>query len=163
MHTSYAIALGSNRRHARFGAPKKILAAAIGALERAGLLISACSPIIETQPIGPSRRRFANAAVIVETTLDPRQLLALLQHTERAFGRQTGGQRWSARVLDLDIILWTGGIWCDDVLTIPHPLCRKRRFVLDPLHAIAPKWHDPMTGFSIRHLKARLDRHSIRP
>jgi 2-amino-4-hydroxy-6-hydroxymethyldihydropteridine diphosphokinase len=163
MHTRYAIALGSNRRHGRFGAPKMVLAAAIGALEREGLLIGARSPIIETTPIGPSRRRFANAVMIVETKRNPQQLLALLQHIERAFGRTIRGQRWAARVLDLDIILWTGGVWCDDTLTIPHPLYRQRQFVIDPLHAVAPRWRDPLTGFSIRHLKARLDRHPIRP
>ncbi len=140
-----------------------MLAAALVVLERSGLEVGTCSPTIETAPVGPSRRRFANAAVIIETTLSPPQLLDLLKRTERAFGRQTRGRRWSARVLDLDIILWAGGVWCDDALTIPHPRYRERQFVLDPLCAVAPKWRDPLTGFSTRHLKARLDRYHIRP
>jgi 2-amino-4-hydroxy-6-hydroxymethyldihydropteridine diphosphokinase len=46
----------------------------------------------------------------------------------------------------------------DDLLCIPHREMRIRPFVLGPLASIAPDWRDPVTGLSVRHLKARLDR-----
>ena len=150
----YAVALGSNRCHGRFGAPKSVVAAALAALE---LPLVALSPIVETAPLGPSNRRFANAVVVVETDLEPDELLDHLKSIERSFGRRKG-QRWAARVIDLDIILWSGGAWSSPRLTIPHLAVRHRAFVLDPLSRIAAGWRDPVSGQSVRQLKALLDR-----
>ena len=61
-------------------------------------------------------------------------------------------------MLDLDIILWSGGIWKGAELHIPHPEYRQRSFVLGPANAIAPEWCDPTTGLSIAQLNARLTR-----
>jgi 2-amino-4-hydroxy-6-hydroxymethyldihydropteridine diphosphokinase len=150
--TSYAIAIGSNRP-GRHGTPEREVGAAIAALGA----VTAVSPIVRTPALGPSRRRFANAVAIVETREEPPELLRRLKGIERAFGRRSG-ERWGARVLDLDIILWSGGAWSDARLTVPHPHFRARGFVLDPLLAIAPGWRDPLTGLSVRHLRARLRR-----
>lgn len=113
----------------------------------------AVSPVIETPPLGPSRRRFANAAMLIESTETPPQLLARLKGLERAFGRRRG-RRWDARVIDLDIILWSGGAWSSPGLIVPHPQFRTRAFVLRPLRAIVPRWRDPLTGRTIRQLVA---------
>ncbi len=114
------------------------------------------SPIIETPPIGPSLRRYANAAMLVETNAyAPDAMLALLKQMERSAGRRTR-QRWGARPLDLDIILWNGGRWRSRALLIPHGAFRARDFVLTPLHAITPCWRDPISGYSIAQLQARL-------
>ena len=153
MRTSYIIALGSNRRHHRHGAPAHVLATAMAMLDPV-----ACSRIIASRPIGPSQRAYANAVILIESDLTPPTLLQHLKSIERDFGRRTGGQRWRARVLDLDIILWSGGVWVDEALTIPHPAYRQRRFVLGPLCEIAPWWRDPLTHFSPPQQKARLDR-----
>jgi 2-amino-4-hydroxy-6-hydroxymethyldihydropteridine diphosphokinase len=152
--TSYIIALGSNRRHHRHGAPARVIKAALVAI---GQPITATARILHSRPIGPSQRTYANSAVIIECALSPSALLSHLKDIERAFGRRRG-QRWSARVIDLDIILWSGGIWASPGLTIPHREFQSRDFVLTPLSEIAPDWHDPVTGLRIRHLKARLDR-----
>ncbi|MEN3748007.1 2-amino-4-hydroxy-6-hydroxymethyldihydropteridine diphosphokinase [Sphingomonas sp. HF-S3] len=149
--TSYVIALGSNRR-GRHGAPRDELAAALCALGPAIV-----SPILTTRPLGPSKRRFANAVAIVESELDPPALMSRLKTIERAHGRRRG-RRWDARVIDLDIILWSDGPWATKGLTIPHPLFRERAFVLDPLVAIAPGWRDPISGRTVRQLHARLHR-----
>ena len=93
---------------------------------------------------------------MIETQLGPEALLTLLKRIERAFGRRPGGQRWRARVLDLDLILWSGGPYASAALTIPHPLFRTRAFVLAPALAVAPDWRDPLTGASVRQLHARL-------
>ena len=152
----YLIALGSNQRHARLGPPRRVLAAALERLEGEGVRVIAAAPVIETDPIGPSLRRYANSAAVIETHLDPEALLALLKRTEREFGRRARGQRWRARVLDLDIVLWSGGPYASGTLTIPHPLFRERAFVLGPAVTIAPDWRDPLTGATVRQLHARL-------
>lgn len=85
-------------------------------------------------------------------------MLDWLQRIERDFGRTRTGERWGARTLDLDIILWSGGPWADARLTVPHRLWRQRSFVVDCLSEIAPLWRDPTSGLSVRQIKARLDR-----
>lgn len=135
-----------------------MLAAAIRAMEDTGLAIEAVSPWLASAPIGPSLRQYANGAALVRTPLAPPDLLALLKHIEHAFGRRAGGQRWTARVLDLDIVLWSGGCWSGPGLTIPHIAMRQRAFVLRPARIIAPAWRDPITGLALRHLEARLTR-----
>ena len=152
----YLIALGSNVRHVRFGPPRRVLAAALAWLEAEGVRVLAAAPVVETEPVGPSIRRYANSAAVIETALEPEPLLALLKRIERDFGRRASGQRWRARVLDLDVILWSGGPWASPALTIPHPLFRTRAFVLDPALAVAPDWRDPLTGATVRQLHARL-------
>ena len=155
---SYLIALGSNIHVPGVGPPREVVAAAIATLEAEGLGIQATSPIIDTAPLGPSRRRYANAAAVIDSSADPEEVLAILQRVERAFGRRRRGMRWQARPLDLDIVLWSDGIWASDNLLIPHPSFREREFVLGPAAAIAPDWRDPLTGRSIRQLYARLTR-----
>jgi 2-amino-4-hydroxy-6-hydroxymethyldihydropteridine diphosphokinase len=154
----YLIALGSNVRHVRYGGPRKVLDAALKRLEADGVEVLASAIPVETAPVGPSIRRYANSAAVVATKLDPPALLALCKRIEREFGRRAGGQRWRARVLDLDIVLWDGGFFASKGLTIPHPLFRERAFVLAPAMEVAPDWRDPLTGLSLRQLHARLTR-----
>ncbi len=154
----YVIALGSNVRHPRHGLPPAVLRAALAAMAQAGLEIEAASPIIASAPLGPSCRRYANAAARVATPLAPAALLVLLQAIEGRFGRVRRGARWGARTLDLDIVLWSGGTLRSRTLTVPHPAYRARAFVLGPAIAVAPNWRDPPTGCTIRHLHSRLTR-----
>ena len=159
----YLMALGSNVPHPRHGPPPRALRAALAAMTAAGLTVIAASPIIASAPVGPSRRRYANGAALVESPLSPPALLALLQGIEAAFGRNRRGQRWCARTLDLDIVLWSGGIWRTRTLTIPHPRYRIRDFVLGPAAQIAPGWRDPETGLTLAHQRARLTRRARLP
>ena len=163
MKARYLIALGSNIRHPRHGAPPQVLRAALGALDdEKGIRLKTASRIVASAPLGPpdamARRRYANAAAIVRSKLDPPQLLARLQAIEHRFARRRRGQRWGARTLDLDIVLWSGGAWFSPGLTIPHPAFRIRGFVLGPALAIARSWRDPLTGLTVAHLAARLRR-----
>lgn len=151
----YLIALGSNQRHYKHGRPADIIGAALDWLSAIGT-VDARSRIITSDPVGPSQRKYANSAAIITSALTPHAMLDILQSTERMFGRHRRGQRWSARVLDLDIILWSGGIVSDSVLSIPHPEFRRRTFVLGPATHIAGDWRDPITGLAIKHLNARL-------
>jgi len=154
----YLIALGSNKRHHRYGGPRQVLRAANAALAAAGVAVEAAAPILTSAPLGPSLRRYANSAALIATDLPPDELLDLLKRIEGQFGRRVGGQRWSTRVLDLDIVLWSGGAWSSPGLTVPHAAFRTRDFVLTPALAIAGDWRDPVTNLSLRQLKARLTR-----
>lgn len=153
--SSYAVALGSNRRHGRHGAPSAVVGAAAEALDELGK-VEALSTISATHALGPAGRGFANAVAILATDLGPDGLLDALKRIERNFGRR-GGRRWGPRVLDLDIILWSEGMWGGGP-TIPHPAFRGRRFVLAPLAEIAADWRDPLTNLTVRQLLHRLGR-----
>ena len=147
--TSYAIALGSNRR-SRHGSPEATLRAALAELRPV-----AVSNIRTTPALGPAGRGFANAAAIVESKLLPDELLAELKAMERAYGRRPG-RRWGPRVLDLDIILWSDGPWDGPGPIVPHAAFRDRAFVLEPLAELAPDWRDPVSGLTVRQLLFRL-------
>jgi len=153
----YALGLGSNRPVRGGESPEALVKRICGLLDERPFRLVACSPIIRTAPVGPSLRRYANAAAIVETPLPPPEMLRRLKQIERAYGRRRG-QRWGARPIDLDILLWDGGPWADGALVVPHRLLRERDFVLRPLARVAPGWRDPMSGFTIRHLLARLQK-----
>ena len=140
------------------GGPRSVLAAALEMLEREGVAVERVSPPLDNAPIGPSSRRYANAAALVCSDLSPPDLMVLLQQIEAAFGRRRRGQRWRARPLDIDIIMSNGGPWVTPGLIIPHREFRNRAFVLQPAMRIAARWRDPVTGLTMRHLHARLTR-----
>ena len=149
----YAIALGSNRRHGRFGRPAGVVEAAISRLDEQFELFDA-SPIVLNKAIGGAGRDFANAVALVASSLGPTDMLSSLKSMEREFGRRPG-RRWGERVLDLDLAAWDGGIYRARGLTIPHSRLAERDFVLGPLAAIAPGWR--IAGpLSVRHLLSRL-------
>lgn len=152
----YLLATGSNQRHPHFGNPRKILAAVAARIDGDFGEVLTIGPTISSAPIGPSIRRYANSALVLESDLQPHDLLAALKSVEAEFGRKSMGQRWRSRVIDLDIILWSEGVVDSPNLTIPHILFRERDFVLGPSAAIAPLWRDPVTGLSLRHLHSRL-------
>jgi len=151
----YAIAIGSNRPHGRYGRPPQVVEVAIARLDEEFGLFDA-SPILLNKAMGGAGRDFANAVALVESDLEPPQMLRRLKDLERKFGRRSG-RRWAARVLDLDIVDWSGGKWRSRRLSVPHPAAAMRDFVIEPLAAIAPGWRlqSPLTA---RHLAHRLAR-----
>ena len=151
----YAIAIGSNRRHIRYGAPRDVVAGAMAAMDSAFELF-AVSPIIINPAIGGAGREFANAVALVETDKSPEAMLVATKAIEREFGRRPG-KRWGARVLDLDVIAWSGGGFASRALVIPHLGLAQRDFVLGPLCAIAPHWRI-VGALTARHLAARLQK-----
>ena len=155
----YAIAIGSNRPHGRFGRPAGVVEAAIARLDEEFGLFDA-SPIVLNPAIGGAGRDFANAVALVESPLEPPEMLRRIKRIEREFGRRRG-KHWAARVLDLDIALWSGGRFRSRALNIPHCGLEGRRFVIGPLAAIAPGWRvrGPLTA---RHLAHRLARRASR-
>lgn len=115
------------------------------------------SPLFRTQPVGGpvGQAPFLNGVLEVETSLGPESFLALLLDTEQALGR-VRQQRWDARTVDLDILLFDQQVWDTPTLAIPHPRFHYRRFVLDPLSAINPRARHPLLGLSAGELQQRL-------
>ena len=155
----YAIAIGSNRMHGRHGRPAGVVEAAVARLDQEFGLFDA-SPVVLNPAHGDAGRDFANAVALVESEIDPPDMLRQVKRIERDFGRRRG-RRWGPRVLDLDLVLWSGGQWRSRRLTIPHAYLDRRAFVLQPLAAIAPGWRirGPLTA---RHLAHRLARRAPR-
>lgn len=136
------IALGSNLgdRSANIDYAIGRIASALGVRRTLGV-----SDIIETAPVGGppgGQPDFLNAALAIETTLAPRELLELLFAIERERGRvrHPGDEPGGPRTLDLDLLLYGEEIINERPdLIIPHPRLHTRRFVLAPLAQIAPK------------------------
>ncbi len=147
------------------------------------LSIISVSGLYDTSPVGSLGRtpRYLNAVIVVQSNLPPTRLLRFLKVLEREAGRRRGGA-FGPRPLDLDIIdlgsrcigwptkprdrSWSNARsamlarrkrrgW----LMLPHPEMHLRRFVLEPLAEVAPHWHHPVLGVSVRRLLARLPRH----
>ena len=151
----YAIAIGSNRPHGRHGGPTGVVEAAIARLDQEFALFDA-APILLNAAHGGAGRDFANSLAMVESDLEPPELLGRLKQIEHEFGRRRG-RRWGPRVLDLDIIAWSGGKWRSRALTIPHKSAVRRAFVMGPLATIAPDW--PLEGaLTAHHFAHRLAR-----
>lgn len=145
-----AVALGSN-----LGDRRAHLSFAIGAL---GELLAdmRVSRFIETAPVSvPPQPHYLNGAVAGRCSWAPEALLAALLRIERERGRERPCPG-AARTLDLDLILMGGLVVRRPGLDLPHPRFRERRFVLEPLAAVAPDLTDPITGRSMRELLAAL-------
>ena len=149
----YAIAIGSNRPHGRHGRPPQVVEAAIARLDQDFGLFDA-SPVIVNPALGAAGRDFANSVALVESTVEPPDMLTSLKRIERDFGRRRG-RRWGPRVLDLDLVLWSGGNFRSRTLNVPHPELARRSFVLQPLAWIAPGWRVE-GALATRHLAHRL-------
>lgn len=123
------LGLGSN-----LGDRHRLLREAVAALPD----VVAVSPVYETDPVGgPDQGPYLNVVVQLETRLDPKGLLAVAREREAAADR-VRDQRWGPRTLDVDI-LWVEGVEVHEPdLEVPHPRMWQRRFVLAPLHDLAP-------------------------
>jgi 2-amino-4-hydroxy-6-hydroxymethyldihydropteridine diphosphokinase len=147
------IGLGSN-----LGDRRAALEGAIAALAQTpGVHVRDVSSFHETEPVGgPSRQgKYLNAALVLETTLDPFAVLRLLQEIEARLGR-VRTVRWGERTLDLDLLLFDDRIIDAPDLVVPHPRYATRRFVLEPLAEIAPEAVDPVTKQTVADLLANL-------
>ncbi|MEA2499647.1 MAG: 2-amino-4-hydroxy-6-hydroxymethyldihydropteridine diphosphokinase [Actinomycetota bacterium] len=109
-----------------------------------GLDVTGVSSLYETSPIGgPPQRSYVNLAVRIETELEARPLLELLQSIEQRLGRDASAIRWGPRVIDLDLLLVGDEKVSEPDLEVPHPRLSQRNFVLVPLLEIDPDLADP--------------------
>lgn len=106
--------------------------------------IVAYSDIYESKAVVPEQspaswrdKDYLNAAVRIETTLTPHELLRILKKIEHAMGRREG-ETWAPRVIDLDILIFGDVILQDDALQIPHRHLHERAFAIMPLCDVMP-------------------------
>ncbi len=118
--------------------------------------ITAKSSLYISQPMGPQDQpEFFNAVIEIHTGLEPIALLDKLQAIETQAGRVRKKQRWCARVLDIDILLYNREVITSDRLTIPHYGLQQREFVVIPLAEINSQLRLP-NGLSIESLAANI-------
>jgi 2-amino-4-hydroxy-6-hydroxymethyldihydropteridine diphosphokinase len=149
------IGLGSNLGDCR----KNLLEAwnRLGEVEEVRLL-ELSSPY-KTEPVGMiSENWFINAVGCVETTLEPEQLLGVMQGIEISLGRirDENSDLPTDRSVDLDLLFWEDRISEDVQLTLPHPEIAKRLFVLEPLVEIAKDLRHPVSGKTMTQLLSSL-------
>jgi 2-amino-4-hydroxy-6-hydroxymethyldihydropteridine diphosphokinase len=125
------LGLGSN-----LGDRRRYLRDAVDTLRAVGLV--AVSPVYETAPVGgPDQGPYLNLVAELRTDRSPRDLLGVCRRLEAAAGR-VREERWGPRTLDVDV-LWVEGTTVDEPdLVVPHPRMWDRRFVVAPLHDLAP-------------------------
>lgn len=123
------LGLGSN-----VGQRRVNLQAAVDALAAAGIDVLACSSVYDTDPVGevPDQPSFLNACALVETALEPLELLDVCKRVEHELGRPADGIRHGPRPIDVDVLLLGELTLCHKRLTLPHAQLRSRRFVLIP-------------------------------
>jgi 2-amino-4-hydroxy-6-hydroxymethyldihydropteridine diphosphokinase len=151
METAY-IALGSNLPSST-GTPQQTLDAAILRVTQLGRLL-AQSSYYETAPVGyADQPSFLNAAIALQTELDPESLLDHLLEIERSFGRdRSHGIPNGPRTLDLDLLLYGDRVLDTQILQLPHPRMAQRAFVLAPMAEIAPDLVHPHLRKSMSQL-----------
>ena len=107
------------------------------------------SSFYATAPWGfESENSFLNAAICVETSLSPLEVLHRTQEIERMLGRTQKSERnvYHDRIIDIDLLLYDKEIIQTPELTLPHPLMLQREFVMKPLLEIAPDVVHPVFG-----------------
>lgn len=145
------VALGSN-----LGDRRNHLREALRELRALGRL-RAVSPLFETEPVGLREQPpFLNAVAVLETGLGARALLQALLSIEARRGR-VRREKDGPRTLDLDLLFYGDEVIRESGLEVPHPRMHERRFVLEPLVAVAPGWRHPVLGLTVQELLVRLD------
>jgi len=118
-------------------------------LDQTDIVHDKLSSIYETHPVGFKQQPdFFNAIVAAKTGLHPNQLLAQTQLIETDMGRKRSF-RWGPRIIDIDILFYNQEKVDTVNLKIPHAELLKRRFVLMPLHEIAPDLEIPGTELTV--------------
>ncbi|MEM1212030.1 MAG: 2-amino-4-hydroxy-6-hydroxymethyldihydropteridine diphosphokinase [Planctomycetota bacterium] len=160
---SAAIGIGAN-----LGDRRQTIAEAVRAIGRiSGVELDEVAEPVETEAVllnedAVPQPDFMNTVCVVQTTLTPRRLLGQLQEIETSFGRPSVAERerWAPRVLDLDLLLYSGNTVDMRDLQVPHPRMTERWFVLKPLADIAPGWVVPGTGRTVTSWLSEVEQHA---
>jgi 2-amino-4-hydroxy-6-hydroxymethyldihydropteridine diphosphokinase len=151
----YVVGLGSN-----LGNRLEFFRTAVRHLQRHAQ-ITASSALYESAAIGPEQPDYLNAALRLQTSLGPRELLSLQLEIECAAGRARL-ERWGPRTLDLDLLFIAGQTVDEPGLVVPHRELTRRAFALLPLLDVMPDACDPSSGRAYSTLVAELDRTGVR-
>jgi 2-amino-4-hydroxy-6-hydroxymethyldihydropteridine diphosphokinase len=137
------------------------LQAAVDALQaEPGLRVAASSRVWETTPVGgPPQPDYLNAVVRIETDLSARDLLDVARRVESRLGR-IRKERWGARTIDVDVLLFDEEQIDEPDLVVPHPRMTERAFVLLPLLELEP---DPRLPDGTRLKDVRVETDGVMP
>jgi 2-amino-4-hydroxy-6-hydroxymethyldihydropteridine diphosphokinase len=133
------VAIGSNID------PVPNIRAALRALREAFAPL-ACSPVYESRPIGFDGGNFLNLVVAFDTPEAPQALVAALHAIEQQLGRVRVGERFSSRIIDLDLVLYGDWVRNEPGLVLPRPELREYACLLRPLIELDPTVRDPVSG-----------------
>lgn len=142
------IALGSNK-----GDRLKYLQDAVDLIFTKIGKINIISKVYNTPALGFEGDDFLNTCIFIETDFTAEKLLKELLAIEIQLGRtRTENNKYEARTIDLDILFYDDDIINTKDLVIPHPNLYKRKFVLEPLYNIAPKYIHPIFNVTVEEL-----------
>ena len=142
------LSIGTN-----LGEREENLKQAIKMIEVEAGIVKALSSVYETEPWGMTTNDlFLNMVLEIETSLNPHTLLEILLGIENKMGRSRKDTEYSSRIIDIDILFFNNFIINDKNLIIPHPFIAHRRFVLEPLAEIAPRFIHPELEKTIKSL-----------
>ena len=129
------IGLGSN-----LGEPGAQLTRALRRLQdTTGIELKKTSGLYRSAPWGKKDQDyFLNTVAMVETDLQPHELLEVLLHIEQQMGRDRSTGRWGPRCIDLDLLTYENQVLESPALELPHPRMHLRAFVLQPLLELDP-------------------------
>jgi len=149
------IGLGANL-DGIYGSPEQCLQKCSKFFSDAGIHIVKLSSIWKSAPVPMSDQPwYRNAVCLVETELNPHELLSELVKIENQAGR-TRREVNAARTLDLDILSYNNEVINDAHLTLPHPQMHLRAFVIYPLQEIVPNWIHPTLNKSLDEMIATM-------
>ena len=115
------------------------------------------SPVYESKAHGFEGENFYNLVAGFDTAEPIERIKETLARIESQFGRVRQGNRFSARTLDLDLLLYGDTVRHDDKVNLPHPDIHRYAFVLCPLADIAPEWRHPETGLTYTRMWQEFD------
>lgn len=119
------------------------------------------SQIYRTKAWGFDAEDFRNQVLVVESELDPMQVLGVVNDIEERLGRNrteeqkmknATGARYASRSIDIDILFYDNLVVESERLTLPHPRIAEREFVLEPLAEVASDWRHPGSGKSVQQM-----------
>ena len=154
MLTGY-ISIGSNIER-----EKNVRSSLVALKKHFGKLV--VSSVYESEPIGFTGDVFYNLIVAFESDLEVKAVAKLLRQIELEHGRTRDSQKFSARTLDLDLILYGNLIIHNGRLQIPRDEIERYAFVLEPLAEIAPDLQHPVSGQTYKHLWETFDKKNLK-
>jgi 2-amino-4-hydroxy-6-hydroxymethyldihydropteridine diphosphokinase len=111
------------------------------------------SKIYETEPWGfESSNQFLNQVIYLSSNKPAQNIMEIALSIENEMGRVRNQERYSSRVIDIDVLFVGAQILKNDVIEVPHPRLHKRNFVLTPLKEIAPEFIHPVFEKPVRDL-----------
>ena len=108
-----------------------------------------------------AKEDFLNQVLVVETELNPEELLTAVQEIETGFGRErrrSHAEGYASRSMDIDILYYDDIVIDTPSLSVPHPLIAFRDFALRPLAQVMPDYRDPRTGETVLEMFLKINK-----